>query len=276
MWQERREQRYHDEQALEEVEWSERLQSLKDEQEQRKETEARGWVQKFQKISAENQQRKDEIARYWSERIRKMKEESQTQKVQHEHSCKDTGEELAWLRQKWKNKQAKIWQNNQADAERLVSKDSAGEAQRWETCLREALSTGMFTRQDKVWLTQEFKAAQKEVRKYEKKSMKKQQDHFTRARHSSETRLDSELEKLGSQHNADRRKQASHETKSHEKWVRQMKNLEQKSQQWREYDQRKWLKKLHQAELDAFRQEAEETQAWMKRFWEAREQAFNL
>jgi len=88
---------------------------------------------------------------------------------------------------------------------------------------------------------------------------------------ASERHLDSELDKLSSQRDkTDKRGQDIHE-----KWIKQMRRLEIKSQQYREYDHRRWLRKIQQAESEAFTQEVEETQAWMKRFWEAREQALN-
>jgi len=270
-WQATRGQRWSDQQVLEEDKWAERLQTLKDEVEERKEVEARSWVEKFQKINTETQQRKDDIARYWSEQIRRVREETQTLKLEREQSCKDLSAEFTWFRQKCKNKHAKIWDNNKADAERLVSKSFAAEARHWDDGLKEALSVGTLSKREKNWLTNQFKKAQKDVDHYEKKSMKKQLAHFMNAMDASERHLDSELDKLSSQRDkTDKRGQDIHE-----KWIKQMRRLEIKSQQYREYDHRRWLRKIQQAESEAFTQEVEETQAWMKRFWEAREQALN-
>jgi len=269
-WQASRRQRRSDLQSLEEEKWASRLQSFKDEEEQRKEVKARSWVEKFQKIDVETQQRKEAIARYWSEQIRQVREEAQILKVEREQSCKES-ENFTWFRQKFKNKQAKIWAKNKEDAERLVARSFAVESQRWDDSLKEALSAGMLTNREKGWLTQQFKKARQDAGKYDKRSMNKQLNHFMHAMDASERNLDLELEKLSSQQgNTGARGQ-----ETHAKWIRKMRHLEIKSQQWREYDHRRWLKKIQQAEFEAFTQEAEETQAWMKRFWVAREQAFN-
>merc|ERR1712242_451825 len=96
-------------QTQEEQKWAARLQSLKDQEEERKEVEARSWVERFQKINTETQQRKDDIARYWSEQIRRAREVAQTDNVEREQSCKHSGEDFTEVRQRWKSKQAKIW-----------------------------------------------------------------------------------------------------------------------------------------------------------------------